>query len=127
MIRNYDYFVNRVIQAYVGGYIPELWKDIKCKDSVRQKDSGDAKPTLMVTMNARLYEYKKYTAEKVVNGILAQIDELTTDDRNELGYEMLNKLIEHMKNAVWEKYWGEQLENLTRNSSGNLNFADVKD
>jgi len=123
MIKNYNDFVNQVVQTYVNAYAPELWTDIKYEETIKQKDPRERRVKLMYLMNDRLDKYKRNGyAEKAVNEVLSQINELSKSDKNELGYEILNKLTEHIRDTLWKYYWEEQLQNLTRNLD--LNFTN---
>lgn len=111
MIKNYDDFINRVVNTYVDDRAPKLWKDIK--HAILYLFEG-SKVTLMSAMNERLRKYKEYDAEKDINAILPHIGGLNKSDKDELAYEMLNKLVECMRDTMWGYYWDEQLENLTK-------------
>ncbi len=120
MIKNYDDFINRVVNTYIDVYAPELWKDI---ESFKVKESK----TLMQAMNEKLGEYRRTRAEKIINEVLGQIDGLNKVDKDELAYEMLNELVSSMYDTMWEYYWENQLGNLTRNLNLNFTIVDAEE
>jgi len=119
MIKNYDDFVEKVIRTYVEAYAIDIWEKIK-----KIFEQMEPRTTLIHTMNEVLRKHRQ-EAETFVNSVLNQIDGLAKNDKDELGYEMLNRLTERMKVTLWEFYWDDQLENLTKNLD--LNFAVLED